>query len=350
MQLTDFTYQLPTELIATYPLPQRSASKLLVVDGSSTQHLQFNELVNLIQSNDLLVFNSSKVIPARLRGHKPSGGKVEILIEKILNPQKCLAHIRASKTPKIGSYIICGGEQLQVISRANHLGSDQLFILGNAHDFYSLIQEHGEIPLPPYFKRLPNEIDHTRYQTVYAKEPGSVAAPTAGLHFDQNLLNQLEQKGVTLAFVTLHVGSGTFLPVRSADITQHKLHKEYISVSSVVCEQIYTAKQRGGRIIAVGTTSARSLETAAQHGSIEPYEGDSDLFIYPGYEFKCIDAMITNFHLPESSLLMLVCALGGYKDLMNAYNLAIEKKYRFYSYGDAMFVSKAKNSPNLLID
>jgi len=338
LRLSQFDFFLSDELIARYPLPERSASRLLCLDKATKQlsHRTFKDLLNLLSPHDLLIFNNTKVIPARLFGIKASGGHIEVLIERVLSEYQVLAHIRASKSPKAGSTIILESAiTCQVLGRRG-----ELFELQCLHEqpILALLEQYGHIPLPSYMERADEAADKTRYQTVYAKEMGAVAAPTAGLHFDEPLLNAIKAKGVETAFVTLHVGAGTFQPVRSEIITEHQMHAEYLEVSEQVCAQVKAAKLRGGRVIAVGTTSVRALETAAQDGEIKPYTGDSRLFIYPGYKFHCVDAMITNFHLPKSSLLMLVCAFGGYEFLLASYQAAIHEKYRFYSYGDAMWI------------
>lgn len=335
MRLSDFSYELPDELIARYPLAERSSSRLLCLRGDEILHRRFSDVVALINPNDLLVCNNTRVIPARLFGKKESGGRVEMLIERILDSHTFTAHVRASKSPKAGSKILLeNAMHFEMIKRI-----DDLFELHSDENIFEVIAAIGQIPLPPYFARQPEESDKERYQTVYAKENGSVAAPTAGLHFDKNILDQLQEKGVDIAYLTLHVGSGTFAPVRVQEIEKHKMHAEYLSVSEALCEKVRQTKANGGRVIAVGTTAARSLETASRKGVIEPFEGDTDIFIYPGYEFKCVDALITNFHLPGSTLLMLVAAFAGYDNIMKAYQQAVIEKYRFFSYGDAMFLN-----------
>lgn len=338
MRLSDFDFDLPEELIAPFPLPERSASRLLCLDSKTGQitHRMFKDLVSLIQPEDLLVLNNTQVISARLWGQKESGGKVEVLVERILDDKRVLALVRASKAPKPQSYLILGDNiRFEVLAR-----HDDLFELQceDSRPVLEVIEAIGEIPLPHYFNRSPVESDKERYQTVFAEHKGSVAAPTAGLHFDKELLATLTSKGIDIAYLTLHVGAGTFAPVRTEDITQHRMHKERIEVSAALCEKIKKTKQNGGRVIAVGTTTARSLETASQSGEIKPYFGETDIFIYPGYQFKCIDALITNFHFPCSTLLMMVSALGGYDNVMQAYRSAVIEKYRFFSYGDAMLV------------
>lgn len=339
MQLSDFNYDLPADLIARYPLEKRSASRLLCLDRQTGAlcHRQFTDLVELISPNDLLVCNNTQVISARLFGTKETGGRIEMLVERLLDDHRVLAHIRASKSPKAHSRLLFAGNiTFEVLKR-----QDDLFEL-RCHDprpILEILETIGEIPLPPYFHRAPEESDKVRYQTIYAEHKGSVAAPTAGLHFDQELFEKLKSKGIQIGYVTLHIGAGTFAPVRIEDITQHKMHAEYLDVSSELCEQIKLTKARGGRVIAVGTTAARSLETASRAGEIQPFAGDTDIFIYPGFQFKCIDALITNLHLPGSTLLMLVSALGGYENIMHAYQEAVRERYRFFSYGDAMFIS-----------
>lgn len=338
MQLTDFNYELPAELIARYPAAQRSASRLLCLNRQNGEiiHQQFKQLPNLLRPNDLLVFNNTRVIRARLFGQKPSGGKVELLIERVLNPYQALAHIRASKACRPGTQIILSDQTIVTV-----LGREQdLFCLQfpNTVPIFTLLDNIGHIPLPPYFGRDAEPLDDERYQTVYADLKGSVAAPTAGLHFDAELFQQLKIHQIASSFLTLHVGAGTFQPVRVQDLKTHVMHQEYMEVPMSVCEQIQHTKAHGGRVIAVGTTTVRSLETAAQSGQLKPYQGETRLFIYPGYQFQCIDGMITNFHLPESSLLMLVSAFAGYEATMAAYREAVTQQYRFFSYGDAMLI------------
>ncbi len=338
MKLSDYHYDLPNELIARYPADERSASRLLCLDRKTgeIEHRVFNNLLDLLLPNDLLVFNNSKVMPARLFGQKETGGKVEILIERILDHHHALAHIRASKSPKLNSEIILADDvSIRMIGRENDLFKLQFF---SDKPIIEILEQIGHIPLPPYIDREDEQFDHERYQTIYAEPKGSVAAPTAGLHFDETLIQKLKNKKIDMAFLTLHVGAGTFQPVRVDNIKEHHMHAEWITVSKEVCDKIHAAKKRGGRVIAVGTTSVRSLETAALSGELKPFEGDTDIFIYPGFEFKVIDAMITNFHLPESTLLMLVSAFAGRDNILNAYRVAIEKKYRFFSYGDAMYI------------
>jgi len=338
MKRTDFSYELPPELIAQVPLEQRSASRLLCFERQSGQltDAQFSDLPQLLNPGDLLVFNNTEVIPARLYGTKASGGRVEILVERLLSQYECLAQVRASKSPKPGGTIILeDGSKLRVLGR-----EDSFFHLRAAGgDLMSLLQGLGHMPLPPYITREDTVRDRQRYQTVFAETPGAVAAPTAGLHFDRELLDQLASAGVESTTVTLHVCAGTFQPVRADNIEDHLMHAEWLDVPQSACDAINAAKARGGRVIAVGTTAVRSLETAAQGGTLKPFSGDSRIFIYPPYEFQVVDAMITNFHLPESTLLMLVSAFARREQSLEAYRHAVEKRYRFFSYGDAMFIS-----------
>lgn len=340
MQLSDFHFDLPPELIARYPLEQRGASRLLQLNTQGElHHGQFSDLLAQVTEKDLIVFNKSKVIPARLKGQKETGGRVEILVERILDKQQALVHLRASKPPALGSYLhFSEGVPFKVLGRQQNL---YILECTEKASVLEVIECLGEIPLPPYLHRPAEEKDKERYQTIYAEDKGSVAAPTAGLHFDQPMLEQLRSKGVDLAFLTLHVGAGTFLPVRTNNILEHHMHPEYVEVSEEICEKVRRTRARGGRVLAVGTTTARSLETASRNGEIQPWQGDTELFIYPGYTFRSVDLLLTNFHLPESTLLMLVCALGGQEKVLQAYREAVREKYRFYSYGDAMLVGKA---------
>jgi len=339
MQTSDFSYDLPQELIAQYPAQQRTGSRLLVVDrDKELTDLQFSDFPQLLRKNDLLVFNDTRVMAARMYGRKETGGKVEILLERLLPENRALAQIRASKSPKAGSSIMVGGTRLTVEGREG-----DMFILSmDTPGFMSLMADYGHMPLPPYIQRDDESFDESRYQTVYANQEGSVAAPTAGLHFDEALLAELEKRGVETARVTLHVGAGTFQRVRVENLAEQVMHAEWLQVSQAVCDQVAATRERGGRVIAVGTTSVRSLESAAADGVLKPYEGDTRLFITPGYRFKVVDALLTNFHLPESTLLMLVCAFAGYEETMAAYRHAVAHEYRFFSYGDAMFLSGRK--------
>jgi len=336
---SDFDYDLPPELIAQFPQKRRTASRLLCVDPkvASIEHRQFVDVCDYICADDLLVLNNTKVIPARLFGQKESGGKIECLIERIINEQEALAHIRSSKSPKIGSKIILEEAfSATVIAR-----KDDLFHLEIAGDkkWLDLLNNHGKIPLPPYIQRAPDESDLSRYQTVFAKHHGAVAAPTAGLHFDEAMLEKLQAKGVQIVYLTLHVGAGTFMPVRVDDLDNHIMHSEYMEVDQGAVEAIKACKKRGGRVVAVGTTVVRSLETASRDGALKPFQGDTQLFITPGFKFQCVDTLITNFHLPQSTLLMLVSAFAGYELTMKAYQEAVQERYRFFSYGDAMIFS-----------
>jgi len=339
MKKSEFAYQLPEELIAQIPLTERHASRLLCLNKHTGQlaDKQFTDFVDLMDKGDLLIFNDTKVIPARLFGIKTTGGKVEILIERMLDDQHVIAHVRASKSPKEGAIIKLDGRfSCEVQGREGDLF--RLEFTGET-PVLEILGQIGHIPLPPYITRADDESDVSRYQSVFAKHAGAVAAPTASLHFDLAMLENFKSKGVTMSYVTLHVGSGTFQPVRVEDLSQHLMHKEYFSVPQETVHAVDKAKARGGRVIAIGTTAVRALESAARNGRLESGYGDTDLFITPGYQFKSVDAMLTNFHLPESTLLMLVAAFAGYQPVMNAYRHAINKSYRFFSYGDAMFLS-----------
>lgn len=338
MRTADFDYNLPEELIAQYPLEQRTASRLLHLKGTKLTDRQFSELPDLLSPDDLLVFNNTKVIPARLHGVKDTGGKVEVLVERVLDEHHLLAHIRASKSPKTGASLIL--EQVIQATMIERIGDLFKLRFEGEISALELLQQHGHMPLPPYIDRADDKTDESRYQTVYAKHAGAVAVPTAGLHFDQAMLDKLAARGIKSAFVTLHVGAGTFQPVRVDDIKDHHMHAETIDVDASVVEQIAQTKARGGRVIAIGTTAVRSLESAAMKGALAEYHDDSQIFIYPGYEFKVVDAIVTNFHLPQSTLLMLVSAFSGHKTIMDAYRHAVEQKYRFFSYGDAMFLEQ----------
>lgn len=341
MRLKDFYYELPKDLIAQVPKDNRTDSRLLMVDGHTGQFCdrQFSDLIDLLEPGDLLVMNNTRVIPARLLGQKETGGKIEVLIERIMNEHQVLAQVRASKSPKPGSRLLFD-EGVEAVVQDRRDDFFRLEFKGE-NNVISILERIGKIPLPPYIEREDDQSDLERYQTVYASEQGAVAAPTAGLHFDQGLLDKLADKGVNFAFVTLHIGAGTFQPVRVTDIRQHKMHKEWIQVDSEVVAEIDRARQAGKRVIAVGTTTVRSLETAALKGELQKYEGETDIFIYPGFEFKTVDALITNFHLPESTLLMLVCAFAGYDTIMRAYQHAVSERYRFFSYGDALFINRS---------
>lgn len=345
MRVADFSFDLPEHLIARYPKAQRTASRLMALDGNTgdISHQTFPDVLSHLAPGDLLVFNNTRVIPARMFGQKASGGKLEVLVERILDEHSVLAHVRCSKSPKPGSEIILEGE-VNVTMVARH---DALFELKFNHDenVLNILERIGHMPLPPYIDRPDEDSDKERYQTVYNEKPGAVAAPTAGLHFDDELLEKIKAKGVELAFVTLHVGAGTFQTVKVDDVKDHVMHAEYVEVSEQVVEQIKQTKARGGRIIAVGTTSVRSLESAAKSAldagtELAPYYQDTSIFITPGYNWQLVDGLITNFHLSESTLLMLVSAFSGYEHIMAAYKEAVANEYRFFSYGDAMFLTR----------
>ncbi|OXY81775.1 tRNA preQ1(34) S-adenosylmethionine ribosyltransferase-isomerase QueA [Oceanimonas doudoroffii] len=345
MQVQDFSFELPDELIARHPMPERTASRLLQLDGNTGNlvHGRFGDILDLINPGDLLVFNNTRVIPARLFGRKASGGKLEVLVERMLDDKRVLAHVRSSKSPKPGTELILEPD-VHATMVARH---DALFEIefNDDRSVLEILEAVGHMPLPPYIDRPDTDADKERYQTVYNEKPGAVAAPTAGLHFDEPLLNAIRAKGAELAFITLHVGAGTFQPVRVDNVLEHKMHAEYIEVPAEVVAQIEATRARGGRVIAVGTTSVRSLESAAQASlakgePLAPFYGDTDIFIYPGYRFQLVDAMVTNFHLPESTLIMLVSAFAGQDHIMEAYRQAVAERYRFFSYGDAMFITR----------
>ncbi len=345
MRVADFSFELPECLIARYPQPERSGCRLLQLDGPSgaLTHGVFTDLLDNLDAGDLLVFNNTRVIPARIFGRKVSGGKMEVLVERVLDEHRVLAHVRASKSPKPGAELLLGDdESIAATMVARH---DTLFELrfNDDRDVFAILDAVGHMPLPPYIDRPDEDADRELYQTVYSEKPGAVAAPTAGLHFDEPLLAALRAKGVEMAFVTLHVGAGTFQPVRVETIEEHVMHAEYAEVPQDVVDAVLACKARGKRVVAVGTTSVRSLESAAnacRDALIAPFFGDTSIFIYPGYHYQVIDALVTNFHLPESTLIMLVSAFAGYKNTMNAYHQAVAEQYRFFSYGDAMFISR----------
>ena len=344
MNTRDFHYNLPEHLIAQKPCEIRSQSRLLHYSRTTENisHHNFSDILSLVNPGDLLVFNNTRVIPARLYGLKETGGKVEILVERLTNNNQCLAHIKASKTPKPGNKIILSGAEGTQEFTVSVIGRDgDLFILQtSAEQSMAMIMETiGHMPLPPYINRDDTVEDLSRYQTVYADEPGAVAAPTAGLHFDESLLIALSDKGINSAYVTLHVGAGTFQPVRCDFIEDHKMHFEYLEVPQETVDKCQQTRLGGGRVIAVGTTTVRSLETAYNDGELKTYSGETDIFIYPGYELQSIDALITNFHLPESTLLMLISAFAGKDKMLRCYAEAVSQEYRFFSYGDAMFIS-----------
>ncbi|HDZ9266689.1 TPA: tRNA preQ1(34) S-adenosylmethionine ribosyltransferase-isomerase QueA [Vibrio cholerae] len=347
MQVSDFHFELPDELIARYPKAERTASRLLQLDGNCGQLVDgtFKDVLELVEPGDLLVFNNTRVIPARMFGRKASGGKLEVLVERMLDEHTILAHVRSSKPPKPGTELYLGeNDEFHAVMQARH---DALFEIRFTAEtvVLDILNQIGHMPLPPYIDRPDEETDKERYQTVYNQKPGAVAAPTAGLHFDQALLEQIQAKGVELAYVTLHVGAGTFQPVRVENIHDHHMHAEYVEVPQEVVDAIAATKARGGRVVAVGTTSVRSLESAAQDAlqkgtELKPFFGDTEIFIFPGYQYQLVDCLITNFHLPESTLIMLVSAFAGYEHTMAAYEHAVKEQYRFFSYGDAMFIRK----------
>lgn len=338
MQVSDFNYELPTHLIASEPLPNRTDSRLLVLDpatGGVTDR-QFPAIRDYLQPGDLLVVNDTRVLPARLYGHKASGGQVEILLERLTGEGEALAQLRANKTPAIPSTLTLEGDlTVEVVAREG-----DFFRLRFAGDepLPVLLERHGHMPLPPYIKRADRPDDRQRYQTVFAERPGAVAAPTAGLHFDEPLLEALRSDGIETATLTLHVGAGTFQPIRTDSLEEHRMHAEWLSVPASVCEAVARTRARGGRVVAVGTTVVRALESAAQTGELQPFEGETEIFIYPGFPFQVIDGLITNFHLPGSTLVMLVSALAGRESILAAYRHAVEAEYRFFSYGDAMLI------------
>lgn len=346
MKTSDFAFELPEQLIAKYPTEQRTASRLLHLDGvtGALGHHAFTDMLQFVDAGDLLIFNNTRVIPARLLGQKSTGGKVEVLVERMLDDHRVLAHVRASKSPKPGATLL-----LENAIEATMLGRhDALFELSFAGEqtVLELLEAHGHMPLPPYIDRPDEDSDKERYQTVYNEKPGAVAAPTAGLHFDNAILAKLKAKGVQTEFVTLHVGAGTFQPVKVDNVEEHVMHAEYAEVPEPVVAAIKATKAAGKRVIAVGTTSMRSLESAAKKADetdelIVPFYEDTSIFIYPGFTFKVVDAMFTNFHLPESTLMMLISALAGQDNVMHAYAEAIKHEYRFFSYGDSMFIEKA---------
>ncbi len=333
MLLTDFDFELPPELIARYPAKARPGSRLLVVAERLSDH-GFTDFPTFLAAGDLLVFNDTRVIPARLRGTKGSGGKVEVLVERITGRTTAIAQVRASKSPKPGSRILF--DERCVATVAGRAGG--MYTLTFSEPVMTCLERQGEVPLPPYLDRDAEAADDERYQTIYARTPGAVAAPTAGLHFDQQMMQQTLELGVQHAFVTLHVGAGTFQPLREPEVSANRLHAERIVVSEAVCQQVEQTRAGGGRVIAVGTTSVRALEAASGDGAIAPYDGETDIFIWPGYSFRSVDILLTNFHLPQSSLLMLVAAFAGRQRTLAAYQHAVAERYRFFSYGDAMLL------------
>ncbi|WP_180028870.1 tRNA preQ1(34) S-adenosylmethionine ribosyltransferase-isomerase QueA [Acinetobacter sp. YH16032] len=345
MQLSDFNFELPDELIARYPLEERSASRLLHLkaDGQYDDH-QFTDILDLFNEGDLLVLNDTKVMKARLKGKRASGGAIEVLVERMLDQFIAHCHIKASNSPKPGAELFVGSDEVKVTVQGRH---ENLYVVEFSKPILDVLDQYGALPIPPYFNREAEDIDTVRYQTVF-NDPtkiASVAAPTASLHFDEQLLKKLEDKGVNKTFVTLHVGAGTFLPVRTTDIENHIMHSEWCQVSDEAMALIKATKDRGNKVIAVGTTATRATESAAQanDGQLKGWTGDTQIFIYPGYEFKVVDRLITNFHLPESTLLMLVSALSNRDYILNAYQHAVKERYRFFSYGDAMLIDQAKD-------
>ncbi|WP_442782756.1 tRNA preQ1(34) S-adenosylmethionine ribosyltransferase-isomerase QueA [Collimonas fungivorans] len=333
--LSDYDFELPPELIAQTPLSERSASRLLHLDGDRLIDRQFTDIVDQLAAGDLLVFNDTRVLKARFFGVKETGGKVEVLVERVVDNRTVHAQVRASKSPPAGARI-CLAEAFDVVV-GERVG--EFYTLVFPADVFELIEAHGRLPLPPYIEHDADAFDETRYQTVYAKHAGAVAAPTAGLHFDQALLERLQQKGIGFAYVTLHVGAGTFQPVRSENLAEHKMHSEWYTITEATVEAVRATKAAGGKVIAVGTTSLRALESASQSGVLQAGSADTALFITPGYVFKTVERLITNFHLPKSTLLMLVSAFAGYDCIRAAYAHAIAQRYRFFSYGDAMLLS-----------
>ncbi len=343
MQLSDFNFDLPDELIARYPLEQRSASRLLHVNAEGQyQDHQFTDLVDLLEAGDVLVLNDTKVMKARLKGKRATGGAVEVLVERMQDQFIAHCHIKASNSPKAGAELFIGPDEVKVTVQGRH---ENLFIVEFSQPILEVLDRYGALPIPPYFNREAEAIDTERYQTVF-NDPtklASVAAPTASLHFDAKLLAKLEAKGIQKTFVTLHVGAGTFLPVRTTDIENHIMHSEWCDVPAAAVEMIQQAKARGNKVISVGTTATRAVESAAQAhgGTLAAWTGDTQIFIYPGYKFKVVDRLITNFHLPESTLLMLVSALSSRENIMREYQHAVAQRYRFFSYGDAMLIDQA---------
>lgn len=345
LTLDDFDFYLPPELIAQHPASERSASRLLHVTHATQHDRQFAELPQLIEPGDLLVFNDTRVIRARLFGQKDSGGQVEVMIERIVDRSRAVAQIRASKSPRVGSRIILENAfSLTVTGRTGEQFEFFALELIGDGDLYTLIEQHGHLPLPPYITHAAALDDETRYQTVFARHPGAVAAPTAGLHFDEVMLEKLRAVGAELAWLTLHVGAGTFQPVRVNNLAEHRMHAERFDIPQATVDAIERTRARGGRIIAVGTTSLRALEAAAVNGELRAGAAETDIFITPGYRFRIVERLITNFHLPRSTLLMLVSAFSGTDTLRAAYRHAVEQRYRFFSYGDAMLLERANNA------
>lgn len=341
-RLSDFDYELPSELIAQHPASERAASRLLHLDGrtGTLEDRAFGDLAGLIGAHDLVVFNDTKVIKARLRGRKDTGGEVEVLVERVLDPHRALAHVRASKTPKAGRRLLFAGDvEAEVLGRQDDL-FELRFSASEGQSVLDILSKHGEVPLPPYITHSPDASDEARYQTVYAKVPGAVAAPTAGLHFDEAMLSALGERGIATAYVTLHVGAGTFQPVRGEDLSGHVMHSEWYSIPEATIAAIARVRERNARVIAIGTTTLRALESAAVSGELRAGAGETRLFITPGFEFRIVDRLATNFHLPKSTLLMLVSAFAGFENIRRAYAHAIAARYRFFSYGDVMLLER----------
>ena len=337
MQPSDFRINIPSESIAQTPLKDRSSSRLMHLEHDSINDLTFSDLPQMLRKNDLLILNNTKVLPARLLGKKESGGKVEIFFERLLTDLSFLAQLKFSGKIHLGTEIVINEEVfLKIESREN-----QFFTISTETSVMKMLNSNGLTPLPPYIKRIPNKDDRRRYQTVFAKREGAVAAPTAGLHFTPDVLNEIRNKGVEIGELTLHVGAGTFAPLRAEQIKSRKLHQEYFEIDQTLCDQIKIARSNGGRVIAVGTTVVRALESLMQENGIEPMSGLTDIFIVPGFDFQLVDAMVTNFHLPESSLIMLVSAFAGKERILKSYQHAVDNGYRFYSYGDSMFLEKS---------
>ena len=346
MRVAEFDFDLPESLIAQAPLAERGASRLLCMDRASGSCVErmFGDLTQLLRPGDCVVLNDTRVIKARLFACKPTGGRVEILVERIETDADAVAWLRASKSVKPDSRLRVGDVEIEVMEAQTVYQQPNLYRLRFSSPVAQVLETHGHVPLPPYIRRADDQQDEERYQTVYAKVAGAVAAPTAGLHFDEELLEQLRLMGVETVFVTLHVGAGTFQPVRTEEVENHQIHSEYASIGTAACERVLACKHRGGRVVAVGTTCVRSLESAARTGELRAFSGDTELFIYPGYQFQVVDAIVTNFHLPRSSLLMLVCAFAGTGNVLAAYRRAVREGFRFYSYGDAMFLAPDINA------
>ena len=338
MRTDEFDYVLPERLIAQHPPEQRGSSRLLYAHDGLLEDLRFADLLRLVRPDDVLVLNDTRVIKARLSGSKQSGGKIEVLVERVLNEHEVLAQVRASHAPQAGSALHLG-KDLRAVVQGREGGFFRLRF-EHGQDVYALLEQHGQLPLPPYITHAPDAEDEQRYQTVFANVAGAVAAPTAGLHFDEAMLQALRDKGVKLAYVTLHVGAGTFQPVRAEHVEGHIMHSERYEISEACVDAISKTRAAGGRVIAVGTTSLRALESAAADGVLSAGESETNIFIIPGYCFKVVDVLLTNFHLPKSTLLMLVCAFGGMQQMLAAYRHAVEQEYRFFSYGDAMLIER----------